>query len=266
MTKRIVAILICLAASSALAHDTWILPASGSVRPGAALSFDITSGMAFPALDHAITADRLAAASFRLRGKTSNISKRDAGKQALKLTATLGENGIAAVWAESKPKFIELTPKQVDEYLEEIGAADTVGREWKALGADAKWRENYTKHTKTFVRVGEPGQDSSWKEPTGMAFEIVPEQDPTALSSGDRLTVRLIKAGKPLPDFPVGLVAAGTKTGSIQKTDAQGRVSFLLDRAGWWLLRATDIERSSKPDIDWESHFITLTFQTGAKK
>ena len=99
-----------------------------------------------------------------------------------------------------------------------------------------------------------------------MAFEIVPEQDPTALSSGDRLTVRLIKAGKPLPDFPVGLVAAGTKTGSIQKTDAQGRVSFLLDRAGWWLLRATDIERSSKPDIDWESHFITLTFQTGAKK
>jgi uncharacterized GH25 family protein len=266
MTKRFVAILICLAASAALAHDTWILPASGSVKPGAALSFDITSGMAFPALDHAIAADRLAAASFRLGGKTSDILSLAAGAHALRLTATLGENGIAAVWAESKPKFIELTPKQVDEYLEEIGAADTVGREWKARGAGARWRENYTKHARTFVRVGEPGQDSSWKEPVGMAFEIVPEQDPTGLSSGDRLTVRLVKDGKPLPDFPVGLVAAKAKNGTIQKTDGEGRVSFPLDRAGWWLLRATHIERSAKPDLDWESHFTTLTFQTGPKK
>ncbi|MGH9365649.1 MAG: DUF4198 domain-containing protein [Thermoanaerobaculia bacterium] len=266
MTRRFVSILFCLTASAALAHDTWILPASGPVRPGAPVSFDMTSGMAFPAPDHAIAADRLAAASFRLGGKTSDISNRAAGAHALKLTATLGEDGIAAVWAESKPRFIELTPKQVDEYLEEIGAADTVGREWKALGAGAKWRENYTKHVKTFVRVGEPGQDSSWKEPVGMAFEIVPEQDPTALSSGDRLTVQLLKDGKPLPDFPVGLVAAKAKDGSIQKTDTQGRVSLQLDRPGWWLLRATQIERSSKPELDWESHFTTLTVQTGPKK
>jgi len=224
-------------------------------------------------------ADRLAAASFRLRGKTSDIPNRTAGAHALKLTVTLGDNGIAAVWAESKPNFIELTPKQVDEYLEEIGATETVGREWKARGAGAgesggpqgppltpRWRESYTKHAKTFVRVGEPGQDSSWKEPVGMAFEIVPEQDPTALSSADVLTVRLLKDGKSLADFPVGLVFAGAKSGSIQKTDAQGRVSFHLGKSGWWLLRATHIERSSKPDIDWESHFTTLTFQTGPKK
>jgi uncharacterized GH25 family protein len=126
--------------------------------------------------------------------------------------------------------------------------------------------QNYTKHARTFVRVGEPGPDSSWKEPVEMAFEIVPDQDPTALSSGDRLTIRLVKDGKALRDFPVGLVAAGAKNGSIQKTDGEGRVSFELDRAGWWLLRATHIERSSKPDLDWESHFTTLTFQTGPKK
>jgi uncharacterized GH25 family protein len=259
MTKRLTAAVICLVASAALAHDTWILPASGSVRPGAALSFDITSGMAFPALDHAIAADRLAAASFRLQGKTSEIRSLAAGAHALRLTATPGENGIAAVWAESKPRFIELTPKQVDEYLEEIGAKDTVGREWKARAASAKWRENYTKYVKTFVRVGGQGQDSSWKEPVGMAFEIVPEQDPTALTSGGRFTVRLLKDGKPLPDFPVGLVAAKASHGAIQKTDTQGRVSFQLDRAGWWLLRATHIERSAKPGLDWESHFTTLT-------
>jgi len=258
MTKRFVSVLLCLAAAVAVAHDTWILPASDSVRPGATVSFDMTSGMAFPALDHAVAADRLATASFRLRGKTSEISDRAAGAHSLKLTAALGESGIATVWAESKPRFIELTPNQVDEYLEEIGAAETVGREWKARGAGARWRENYTKHSKTFVRVGEPGQDLSWKEPVGMVFEIVPEQDPTALSSGSRLAVLLLKDGKPLSDFPVGLVAAGAKAGSIQRTNPRGRVSFQLDHSGWWLLRATRIERSAKPDLNRESRFTTL--------
>ena len=266
MKSVLLSVGVSLVSAALAAHDTWLLPSAMAVAPGSTVTLDLTSGMAFPALDHAIEADRLDTASFRLRGKTSNISKRDAGKQALKLTATLGENGIAAVWAESKPKFIELTPKQADEYLEEIGATDTIGREWKPRGAGVQWRENYTKHTRTFVRVGEPGQDSSWKEPVGMVFEIVPEQDPTALASGDPFTVRLLKDGKPLPDFPVGLVAEKSKNGSIQKTDAQGRVSFQLDRAGWWLVRATNIERSANPDLDRESHFTTLTFQTGPKK
>lgn len=258
MTKRILTILTCLAASSALAHDTWILPASGSVRPGTALSFDITSGMAFPALDHAIATDRLAAASFRLRGKTSDIPSRAAGAHALKLTATLSESGIAVVWAESKPRFIELKPEQVKEYLEEIGAWDTVGREWQS-GSSRSWREIYTKHAKTFVAVGSANGDASWAEPVRMRLEIVPEADPTRLRSKAEFSVRLLRDGLSVSDFPVGMVEAGQKTGVIRKTNSEGRVSFTSSRRGWVLIRATDLKRSDSNDADWKSDFSTLT-------
>jgi uncharacterized GH25 family protein len=135
----------------------------------------------------------------------------------------------------------------------------TSGMAFPALGSGPSPAGGLHEASQDVRRCGEPGQDSSWKQPVGTAFEIVPEQDPTALSSGDRLTVRLMKDGKPVREFPVGLVAGGTNTGALQKTDAQGRVSFQLDRAGWWLLRATHIERSAKQDLEWESRFTTLT-------
>jgi hypothetical protein len=34
---------------------------------------------------------------------------------------------------------------------------------------------------------------------------------------------------------------------------------------GWWLVRATLLERSRNLDLDWESHFTTLTIFVGAK-
>ena len=51
----------------AFAHDTWMTPERGSVSPGTALTLDMTSGMAFPALDHAIDPDRIERAFCRLK-------------------------------------------------------------------------------------------------------------------------------------------------------------------------------------------------------
>jgi uncharacterized GH25 family protein len=257
---------LVLIAAVTTAHDTWIMPMASEVQPGGLLALNMTSGMSFPALDHAIAPDRLQAAQLRVGTKSYEILERVAGKSALELRIHPPTAGLGTVWVESRPKFIELKPEQVKEYLEEIGAGATIGKEWNAKGPGRQWRENFTKHAKTFVRVGEPIDDRSWAEPVGMALELTPEADPTALRIGDVLTVRLLENGRPLPDFPVGLVAAAAKNGSLQKTDAHGRVSFRLDRDGWWLLRATHVERSAKPGLDWESHFTTLTFRTGRKK
>jgi hypothetical protein len=66
-------------------------------------------------------------------------------------------------------------------------------------------------------------------------------------------------ASKPAASFPVGLVREGDAHGTLQSTDAEGRVTVRLDRAGRWMLRGTDLRRSSKPGTDWESDFTTLT-------
>jgi uncharacterized GH25 family protein len=242
----------------ALGHDTWLIPSSVAALRGQLVRCDLTSGMSFPVLDHAIKPDRVAQASLRLDGKTTEVRDIKPASNALRLSPGLNENGLATIWADTKPFKIELEPAEVKEYLEEIGAFDTVGREWEK-SASKRWREIYTKHTKTFVRVGEAGGDRSWGEPVGMTLEIVPEQDPTALVVGADFAVRVLLDGRPLPDFPVGFSAAGQKTGTTRKTDAGGRASIRLDRPGWWLVKATHLERSAQPDADWVSHFMTVT-------
>lgn len=258
---RKLAALLILVASAAAAHDTWVLPARPAVPRGSEVSLDATSGMSFPALDFAIQPDRISVARSRLAGKTAEIPRRTGAKHSLKLAVRPQGEGIACLWIESKPKSIDLKPNEVREYLEEIGALDTVGKEWSAAGSTGRWREIYTKHAKTFVAVGAAEGDRSWAEPAGMRLEFVPEADPTRLQAKGDFSVRLLKEGRPLPEFPVGMVQAGQKTGEVRKTDANGRVSFTPDKKGWILLRATDLRRAGSPEADWESDFATLTLR-----
>lgn len=251
---------LCLApARPALAHDTWLLARSSAVQPGTPVILDLTSGMAFPANETAIKPDRVARAGLRLAGKTSDLKDRRSAATSLEFTALPSEPGVAALWVELAPKSIELKPDQVQEYLDEIGASPEIRRAWAESTEPRHWRESYVKHAKTYVRVGRPAADSSWAEPAGMALEIVPEKDPTALRPGDALPVRVLRDGQPLPSFAVGLVHEGDAHGSLATTDATGRATLRLDRAGRWLLRATELRRSAKPDRDWESDFTTVS-------
>lgn len=245
-------------ASSAAGHDTWILPGTPRVLPGQTVTFDLTSGMAFPKSEVAVKPDRLALANFRLRGKPSELSDRSTERASLRMQARFPQSGIAAVWAESKPRTLELSAKEVREYLEEIGAWETVGKQWRSEGS-RRWRETYVKHSKTFVRVGDPEADDSWREPVGMPLELVPERDPTQLESGEELPIRVLRHGKPLSGLPVGVASAGDSKGVLRISDSDGRVTLTLPRSGWWLIRATQLAKSSEADEHWESHFATLT-------
>ncbi len=252
----------CLAlAPPVLAHDTWLLARSAAVAPGSAVSLDLTSGMAFPANETAIAPDRVARAAVRLAGKVADLQERRAGTASLQLTALLAEPGVAALWVELAPRSIDLEAEQVKEYLDEIGASEAVRRAWQETPEPRRWREVYAKHAKAYVRVGQPEGDRSWAEPVGMALEIVPEKDPTAVRPGGELPVRLLRNGVPLASFSMGLVGEGEAHGELRTTDGEGRASFPLARPGRWLLRATDVRRATKPDADWESDFTTMTFE-----
>ncbi len=181
--------------------------------------------MGFPAVGFAIAPERLSAARVRLAGTVREVAGVSAGKRSLRLSTLAGGQGIACVWLETKPKSLDLKPAQVREYLEEIGADESIGKSWSAT-PNARWREVYSKHAKTFVAVGAAGDDRSWGTPVGMRLEIVPLSDPTRMRAGDRVAVRLLRDGRPAADFPLGVVQAGEKTGILRKTDAEGRIVF----------------------------------------
>lgn len=245
----------------ALAHDTWLLPRAATEDPPFVASLDLTSGMAFPELDHAVQPDRLAKAGWRLNGRSTDVTDLVPSERSLVLRARIAAPGIAAVWVESKPKSIELTPAQVGEYFEEIGAGERIRKAWAAVPEPKRWRETYVKHAKTFVRAGDGGETGGWAEPVGLALEIVPEKDPTQLRAGGELPVRVLAGGAPAPGFAVGLVGEGDAHGLLKTTDEHGCVTFRFERPGRWLLRGTNLRPSTAKDVDWESDFTTLTVE-----
>jgi uncharacterized GH25 family protein len=240
------------------AHDTWLIPKQGQVAPGTMVALNLTSGMAFPLLDTSIKPDRIDGAKCRLNGTTEELKNFSSAAKALVFTTTLKDAGLATCWVELKPRQLELTPAQVDEYFAEIDASQAVRQEWRSMKTPKRWREVYVKHTKTYITVGSV-DDRSWSEPVGMSLEIIPATDPGKLRAGDTLSVIVLKNGTPFPSFPLGLVLEGNKHAEFRATDSEGRVAFKLRRAGKYMLRGTDLRRSTKADLEWESDFTTLT-------
>lgn len=254
-------ILVLILAIAAAAHDTWLLPQRMHVAKGTRVQLDLTSGMKFPFLDTAIKPERVESARCRLNGKTFDVAERAAAPKSLQFNVTLLDEGVATIWVELAPKSLELKPSQVEEYFAELNASRELRMIWARAGKDRRWREAYVKHAKTFVRVGTTAGDESWKEPVGMTLEIVPEKDPSTLRANDRLPVRVLKNGEPLANFSLGIVREGNTFPGFARTNVAGRASFRLARKGRWMLRGTDLRQSTKPDLEWESDFTTMTFE-----
>ena len=261
MKRLLPALLLAFLPSVAFAHDTWLLPDRWRVAAGEALGFTLTSGMAFPAPETAVKGDRLAVRSLGLAGQTALLGL-GASDRALHLSARAKGEGVAVAWIATRERSLTLTPKQVEEYLAEIGATETVGPEWTKSGQTA-WRETYVKLAKTFVRVG-GADDRSWAEPVGLVLELVPTSDPTRLKTGDTLGLNLVSKGHPLPAFAVGVVPAPPAKPRLLRTDAEGRLSVRLDQSGPWMLRVTLIRPSEARTGEWDSAFTTLTLEVQA--
>lgn len=255
---------LVLAARAAEAHDTWIGPPLKPAAPGATIRLDLTSGGAFPALDHAPEPARVARAEVRLAGKVTRARVVSRRKHGLEFAMRLRARGVATVGVSLKPKELTLEAPKIREYLEEIGALETAGALWEARPDPKTWRETYAKHAKTFVRVGRGGGDLSWRELFGLPLEIVPEKDPTGLLAGDELPVRVLKNGAPLPGF---VLAAGHDPRSPRArktTDATGRAVFVLGEPGSWILSGAEL-RFREDGGRWESDFTTLTVRVAPR-
>lgn len=252
-------------ASAAFAHDTWLIADQLRVAPKAAVTLDLTSGVEFPKLEIGPKPENVPSASARLAGRTLEITEKAAAPQSLQFKTQFADAGIAAIWIKLPPRALELKPEQVQMFNEEVNAPAELQQAYDNMPEPKHWRGTSTKNPKTFVRVGEPKNDMSWKEPVGLALEIVPEKDPTELRAGDEFPVRVLRDAAPFAGFELNAVSEGDKKGETQKTDANGRATFRLTKAGRWLLKGVEAHKASAPDLDFEATSTSLTFEVSGK-
>ncbi len=273
-TRRLaIAGAVLLVAGTLAAHDTWLMPVSGFTVPvGTRAALELTSAGRFPTAETAIRAERVERAESWLGGESAPLAVEAPGARALRLrTAPLARPGIATLIVSLAPRTLTLTRAQVAHYFDEIGAEPAV-REAYARG-DGSWTETYVKHAKAYVRVGDAGADSSWRDAIGQRLELVPRRDPTRLRAGTTLEMQLLRCMTPSAGQSVSWVRAGAARARMARTDAEGVVRIPLDRPGRWLVRATSLRPReatmsvggctlptdpSAPDAAWRSDFATL--------
>jgi uncharacterized GH25 family protein len=251
----LILLLACVRDSSA--HETWLSPPAFSGPIGTTVVFDLTSGMKFPVLEYVIAPERVSAAHVRLGLEQDALTVHERGKSSLRFARVFERMGRATAWITLFPKTLELSEAKVSEYFQEISASQEVRDTWSRMRTH-KWRETYTKCAKTCLVIGDGIADDSWKEPVGMALEIVPLTDPAALRVGQSASFKLLENGRPLPNLPLGLLVEGSDRRVFQVTDSEGQATFPIERAGRALFFAVHLQISDdKPE--WKSNFTSFT-------
>ena len=259
--KRLLATTITvfgLFTSAVYAHDTWIISDPAVVPSGRMLFLRMTNGEKFPTVESAPAPDRIASAHWRIGEERGSITDFKNDDKELVASGRATTDGVAVVAVEFKPKELQLTAEQVSEYLEEIAAPASVRRAYEQDGVKAGWHETFTKHAKTYLRIGSGGDASGALGPVGFSIDFLPDSDPTALKVGDTLAMKLIRGGNEMESSPVFVVCGDTGESTMPRTNKAGMMLVKITSPGWWLVRTTQLRRESAGK--WESDFTTMTF------
>ena len=257
----LVLIAVALLAAPVHAHDTWLAPDRARAAAAGPVTLSLSSGMEFPKLDHAIAPDRVASAKWQRAGDRGALPTGTSAAHALEFRADAAQ-GITIYSVVLHPRPSKLKREQVREYVDHLGIpnAKEVFAAWEQSAKSEETGYRYMKYAKTFVRTGASDSSRAWAEPAGMRLELIPQNDPTAVTSGGTLDVVLLDRGKPLPRYPVALLRERAKEPVSAVTDAEGRVRLTLPAAGRYMLRATTLEPSADTTARWDVHFTTMTF------
>lgn len=263
------AVTAALFAAPTGAHETWLLPMDFTPEPGQSTEFILTSGMSFPESGSGIDRRRVVGSTLHQDGYGQALVPSGATEGALELSAIPGP-GLACAWVRLRPRVLQIDDRgDVEHYLEEIGAPQSVWRAWREREEGSVWRESYAKLARAYVR-GEGEEDvvgrveSCLDEASEARFEILPLADPTDLGAGEALELQVTFDGKPLAGQAVGLMREGQNPAPLTRSDDDGRITVTPGGPGRYMVYATNLRPAEADDHNWESDFFTLTFEVAA--
>lgn len=185
------------------------------------------------------------------------------------LDFTTGEPGTYVVGVSTKPRMIELSAEDFNNYLVHDGVLDVLEARKKDKEMELAANEKYSKHVKALIQVGDK-RTEAYKATLGYPIEIVPMQNPYTLKLGGVLPVQVLRAGKPVANQLVYASYDGhhahDESGAHReaistRTDGNGKASITLSKKGRWYIRLIHMAKSDEEGVDYESNWATLTLE-----
>lgn len=266
-------------ATFAEAHDFWLVPNAFRFAPGTVIEVRGQTSSRFPTSEAAVAVDRVADARVLSGTASARVTGLSVSGTSLLLRHRPGGAGQRVIAGALHPRSVRESAAGFRRYLELEGAPDAlarIDRDGLLAGRDSVTRR-YAKYAKTIVEVGSGGP-RAFSRAAGHPLEFLPEADPSALSVGDTLVVRLLYRGEPLahaqlhagavpaPGGRVDLAARAYDADLHLTTDAGGHARVPLAQAGLWNVRTIHVTQADAGSgADWDTHWATLVFQVGGE-
>jgi hypothetical protein len=251
-------------ATAAAAHDLFLRLESYFAPPGTPVLIRVLNGT-FVKSEGSVQRNRLReitlAAGGRLR-KLDTLAWTDTSKTTSTLSFRTGETGTYVIGASVKPRLIELSAKEFNEYLEHDGVPDILSARRRAGELRKPARERYHKHVKAILQVGSQ-RTTDFGVTFGYPAELVPTSNPYVTRVGQMLAFRCLLDGAPAPRQ---YVVAGYDSGSGKvsehgyRADSSGIVRVPITRRGKWYVKFIHME-PVKDSVNYESKWASLTFE-----
>ena len=266
---RAALLLLAALCGPTLAHDSWFAPLptprAGDVR------LALGTGTRFPVQDGSVGEGAPVAQACRhgdakpqpLRVERDTPTALIFRAHPVSKASARAGHGRISCWAQLVPLEVVIAPEIVPLYLREINASKALRETWaEMLARGVAWKEHYTKHARTERFDARLGQgDAPAPQSAAMGMDIVLDGLAQPPRIGEEIAFTLLRDGAPLAGLPVELRSSRVALGLWLQTDAQGRAAVRLPFAGEWLLRAVDLRLSPSVKDEWESRFVTLTFE-----
>lgn len=264
MSRSLSSIVLLFCAASAAAHDTWLAPEP----PAGARDYWmvlLTTGHAYPAPEVAAQPERVARAELITDRRGLPLVAMAATPHALPFRVVADRTDVSVAVVALRANVIELTPELVATYVR-----DELGNDARILSrhrAQGRWRERYTKNAKALIRGRGSAAAAIATRPHGLAYELVPTNDPTLRVAGEPFRVCAYADGRRVrrdrARVHVGLVEADGSATS-HAADRDGCVVVRPGTAEGYLLHSVLITPVDDGHVDWKSHFAALTVRRAA--
>ena len=260
-------------ASTAAAHDFWLMPHMFGFAEHSAWHIIGRQGTRFPA-GTAVPVERVVDARVISASSTTKITEMTVEGTGLRLHQKPASAGQYLIVVGLAPRVFRETPAGTMRFLRAEGGvleADRLERANAFAGLDSVIF-TAASYAATIAQVGSEGPRAFGKS-AGIRLEFVPLNDPGHLHAGDTLHVRVLGNGMAVPHIGIDAAAALDTTASPPATlarvpftaDANGVVHVPLTKAGPWMLRsAYASKKSGGAANEWDVSRTTYVFNVGA--
>jgi hypothetical protein len=262
-------------ASTAWAHDTWIIPNLVAFAANATMHVNVRQGGPKFPTGTAVPRERIIDA--RIIGATSSATITDMAVlgASLELHHKPAAAGQYLIVIGLAPRVFRETPAGVLRFLKAEGGSLEAARLEKSntfAGLDSVIF-THAGYAATIAEVGKSGPRAFAKS-AGIRLEFIPVNDPSHVHVGDTLHVKMLGNGSPVPgigiELATGLDSLAAPTASVNRVaftaDANGVVHIPLERAGPVMLRSAYASRKAGGEArEWDVSRTTFVFHVGSK-